>query len=106
MVRRTPQLIRENPTQRAPIPQEFERCPHKCPHLWQAAHKTAGDLHGHGFVAERNMQRYEALCLEPVPEYNAAKIHALRKKLHLSQTVLAAALNTSSSTVQKWGGRL
>ncbi|ALS66643.1 transcriptional regulator [Pandoraea apista] len=60
------------------------------------------DLHRLGFIDKRKMQKYEALCLEPVPEYDAAKISALRARFHLSQAVLAAALNTSPSTVCKW----
>nr|WP_276511606.1 helix-turn-helix domain-containing protein [Cupriavidus oxalaticus] len=33
---------------------------------------------------------------------NQILIRALRARFHLSQAVLAAALNTSSSTVRKW----
>lgn len=51
------------------------------------------------FIDKRKMQQYEALRHGPVPEYDAMKIRALREKLHLSRTVLAAALNTSPSTV-------
>ena len=36
--------------------------------ILEAAHETAGDLHCMGFIDKRKMQRYEALCLEPVPE--------------------------------------
>lgn len=70
--------------------------------ILEAVHETAGDLHRLGFIDKRKMRRYEALCLDAVPEYDAAKIRALREKLHLSQTVLAAVLNTSPSTVRKW----
>jgi putative transcriptional regulator len=42
------------------------------------------------------------LCLEPIPKYDSKKIRKLRHQLHLSQSVLAAVLNTSISTVQKW----
>ena len=48
------------------------------------------------------MRKYDILCMEPIPEYDAKRIRALRKHLHLSQTVLAAVLNTSVSTVRKW----
>jgi putative transcriptional regulator len=50
------------------------------------------------------MANYNALCLEPVPEYNAAAVRALREKLKLSQAVLAAAINTRPSTVSSWEG--
>ena len=69
--------------------------------ILDAVHETASDLHRLGFIDKRKMQKYEALCLEPVPEYDAAKIRELRDHLHLSQAVLAAVLNTSLSTVRK-----
>lgn len=40
--------------------------------------------------------------MEPVQDYDATKIKALRARLHLSQAVLASVLNTSTSTVRKW----
>jgi len=67
-----------------------------------AVHETASDLHRLGFIDKRKMRQYDVLCLAPVPEYDAAKIRALRKGLHLSQAVLASLLNTSLSTVRKW----
>lgn len=70
--------------------------------IMEAVHETAGDLHRLGFIDKRKMQKYDALCLEPVPEYDAGRIRALRESLHLSQAVLASVLNTSLSTVRKW----
>lgn len=70
--------------------------------LLGAVHETAADLHRLGFIDKRKMQKYEVLCLELVPEYDAEKIRALRARFHLSRAVLAAVLNTNSSTVCKW----
>lgn len=70
--------------------------------LLQAVHDTAVDLDRHGFIDKRRMQKIEALCLEPVPAYDSASIRALRERFQLSQSVLAALLNTSDSTVRKW----
>lgn len=70
--------------------------------ILEAVHETASDLSRLGFIDKRKMQKYEALCVEPVPEYDAERIRVLRKNLHLSQAVLAAVLNTSLSTVRKW----
>lgn len=67
-----------------------------------AVHETAGDLHRLGFIDKRTMRNYDALCLQPVPDYDAARVKALRERLQLSQAVLAALLNTSVSTVRKW----
>ena len=51
---------------------------------------------------KRKMHKYNLLCLDPIPDYDSKKIRKLRSQLHLSQSVLAAVLNTSLSTVQKW----
>ncbi len=37
-----------------------------------------------------------------LPDYSPNKIKSLRKRYHISQAVLAAVINTSISTVQKW----
>lgn len=68
----------------------------------EAVHEGARDLHRLGFIDKRKMRHYEALCLDPVQDYDAEKVKALRERLHLSQAVLAAVLNTSVSTVRKW----
>ena len=70
--------------------------------ILEAVHETASDLRRLGFIDKRKMQKYDALCLRPVENYDAERIRALRKSLHLSQSVLAAVLNTSPSTVRKW----
>lgn len=48
------------------------------------------------------MLEYEALCLPPIPAYDSARIRALRRRLRISQAVMAGLLNTSLSTVRKW----
>jgi len=48
------------------------------------------------------MRKFDALCLDPIPAYDNEKIRALRDHLQLSQSVFAAVLNTSLSTVRKW----
>jgi len=70
--------------------------------IFEAVHETASDLHRLGFIDKRKMRKFDALCLDPVPEYDSEKIRALRGHLQLSQAVLATVLNTSLSTVRKW----
>ncbi|MBS0499663.1 MAG: DNA-binding transcriptional regulator [Ottowia sp.] len=70
--------------------------------ILEAVHETAADLHRLGFIDKRKMRKYDALCLDPVQDYDAEKVKALRERLHLSQAVLASVLNTSLSTVRKW----
>jgi putative transcriptional regulator len=57
-----------------------------------------------GMITKRNLGIEGPLCLKPVAVFDAARIRALRERFKLSQTVLAAVLNTSPSTVRKWEG--
>ena len=70
--------------------------------LLQAVHETATDLHRLGFIDQRKMRKYDALCLAPIPAYDSERIRALRERYQLSQTVLASLLNTSASAVRQW----
>lgn len=70
--------------------------------LLEAVHETARDLHELGFIDKRALNRYDALCIEPVPAYSPEQIRTLRDRYRISQAVLASILNTSLSTIQKW----
>lgn len=70
--------------------------------ILESMHETATDLKAMGFIDMHKMQKYDALCLEPVPEYDSGKIKDLRDRYRISQAVLASILNTSVSTVRKW----
>ncbi len=70
--------------------------------ILQSVHETATDLQELGFIDMHKMQKYDALCLEPVPPYDSDKIKGLRDRYRISQAVLASMLNTSLSTVRKW----
>ena len=70
--------------------------------IMEAVHKTAVDLHRLGFIDQRKMRKYEALCLDPIPAYNSEQIRTLSDRYQLSQAVLASLLNTSLSTVRQW----
>jgi len=67
-------------------------------------HETARDLHSSGFIDMKRMRQYDALCLDPIPEFTSNKIRALRSRNKLSQAVFASVLNTSLSTVRQWEG--
>lgn len=70
--------------------------------MMEAVQETATDLYALGFIDKRKMRKYDVLCMEPVQDYDAAKVKALRDHLQLSQAVFASVLNTSLSTVRKW----
>ena len=57
--------------------------------IFEAVHETASDLHRLGFIDIRKMRKFDALCLDPIPDYDSDKIRALREHLQLSQAVLA-----------------
>lgn len=70
--------------------------------ILEAVHETAQDLHRLGFIDKRKQRKFDALCLDPIPSYDAGQIRALRERVKLSQAVLASVLNTSASAVRKW----
>ena len=46
--------------------------------IFEAVYETAGDLHRLGFIDKRKMRKFDALCLDPIPQYDSEKIRALR----------------------------
>ena len=65
-------------------------------------HETTLGLHDAGLISKRRMSEFEALCHLDVEQMDPKQIKSLREKVHVSQAVFAAVLNTSLSTVQKW----
>jgi len=70
--------------------------------ILKSVHDTAKGLHKAGAMDEVTMREFDALCLPPVKNYTPAQIKHLRRRYKASQSVFAAYLNTSPSTVQKW----
>lgn len=70
-------------------------------------HETAKELTDAGVMSTTTMREFDVLCLPEIEQYDAKHIKALREKEHVSQTVFAAYLNTSASTVRQWeqGGK-
>lgn len=64
--------------------------------------ETAKDLHASGFIDQRRMREYQALCGLTAPELSAQEIKALRERHNMSQTAFAIVLNASPSTVRQW----
>lgn len=65
-------------------------------------HESAKDLHDIGLISKRRMAEFDALCNLEVKAISPSEIRQLREKEHVSQAVLAAILNISVSTIQKW----
>ena len=70
-----------------------------------SVHKTIVDLRDISLVDKATlaaMRRVGTRCLVLVPEYSPDEIKALRERLHISQAVLAAIINVSPNSIQKW----
>jgi putative transcriptional regulator len=65
-------------------------------------HDTAKGLTDAGSMDVQTMREFDVLCLPEVEHYDAAHIKAIREGVHVSQSVFAAYLNTSPSTVRSW----
>ena len=70
-------------------------------------HETAKSLTNAGVMDATTMREFDALCLPKIEHYDAKNIKALREREHVSQSVFAAYLNISPSTVRQWeqGGK-
>lgn len=76
--------------------------PTKRSRIQEAVGDTTADLRRLGFIDKRKQRNVKALLLKPVRRYEGKQIRELRRRVRLSQTVLASLLNTSASTVRKW----
>ena len=70
--------------------------------ILEVVHEDAKSLYEAGLMDEETLRKFDALCLPPVAQYNADQIKRIRLGTKTSQSVFAAYLNTSKSTVQKW----
>ena len=68
----------------------------------EAIHSLASDLYRAKLIDKKTMREYDDLCIEPVPEFDAKEIARIRKSVNVSQSVFAAYLNTTASTVRQW----
>ena len=68
----------------------------------KAVYETAKDLHLAGLIPNERMKHYEKLNLPQIHNFNPDDIKHLREKEQVSQSILAAYLNTSVSAVRQW----
>jgi putative transcriptional regulator len=68
----------------------------------KTVYQTAKGLYKAGAVTRTTMREFEAICLPSIRCYSPKQIKALRLRCNASQAVLAAYMNTTVSTVQKW----
>lgn len=64
--------------------------------------ETAQDLHDAGIMDDITLREFDAFKLPPVKNYSASDIKRIRQQNKVSQSVFAAYLNTSLSTIRQW----
>ena len=70
-------------------------------------HETAKGLRDAGVMDEVTMREFDALCLPPVKKYRPREIREIRLRCRVSQSVFAAYLNVSKTSIASWesGGK-
>jgi putative transcriptional regulator len=68
-------------------------------------HETAQGLYKCGIMDKQQFERHQALyASSQTPKYTGEDVKELRSRLNVSQSVLAALINTSASAVRAWEG--
>ena len=67
-----------------------------------AVHEAANDLHELGLMSKERMDRFDEMCLTPVPAYEAADVKALRERENVSRRVMARYLNVAPDLIGEW----
>ena len=70
--------------------------------ILEVMHETAKGLHKIGLMDTVTMRKIDELCLPEVKQYSPEQIKKIRLRNKTSQSVFAAYLNISPSTIQKW----
>ncbi len=70
--------------------------------ILEIVHEGAKDLHEAGVMDAVTMRDFDSLCLPPITAFTPKQIKSLRLSTKTRQSVFAAYLNTSKTTVQKW----
>lgn len=71
--------------------------------LLSAAYDTAIGMHKAKIISDEEFADYEKACMvHAVPEFDGAKIKALRQKNGINQKTLALCMNVSVSAVRQW----
>ena len=75
--------------------------------ILSVVHETAKGLRNAGVMDEITMREFDALCLPPVKTYQPQEIRRIRLRYRVSQSVFAAYLNVSKTSVASWesGGK-
>ena len=70
--------------------------------IMAAIHETAEGLHRADVIDRKTMREYDALCLQPAPDFAPEQIRRIREREKVSQGVFAAYLSVSKNLVSDW----
>lgn len=70
--------------------------------ILENAHETARGLFKAGVIDEITMRQFDVLCLPPSKVYGPEDVRRIRAATRMSQTVFAAHLGVTPSTVRQW----
>jgi putative transcriptional regulator len=70
--------------------------------ILDAVHETASGLHKARAISNTTMREFDKACLHDVHDMTSESIKLLREQQKVSQSVFAAYLNISISTIKKW----
>lgn len=66
-------------------------------------YETAQGMYECGVIDKRRFEQHQALyAASKTPEYTGEEVKELRSRLNVSQSVLAALINTSAAAVRAW----
>jgi putative transcriptional regulator len=66
-------------------------------------HETMEDMYSIGLINKRRFEAHKALyAASRTPEYTGESVKELRSRLSITQSVLAALINTSVAAVRAW----
>ena len=66
-------------------------------------YETAQGMYASGVINKRRFEEHKALyAASQTPEYSSESVKELRSRLNVSQSVLAALINTSVAAVRAW----
>lgn len=70
--------------------------------VMEALHRSASALHRVGAMDAQTMRNFDVTCIERPAQWDKGRVRKLRERLHMSQPILAAYLNSTPSTVAQW----
>jgi len=77
---------------------------HKKSRIIEEMYETAQDMYKCGVIDKHQFEKHKAryMANQETPKYTGEEVKELRSRLNVSQSVLAALINTSVAAVRAW----